>query len=53
MNSRALAKSRPRQRTQAFIEGLAQMDDEGVSAISTLQDIGFQEVRLGIRPCAW
>jgi len=41
-----LFKSDPAAAFQAFIEGLAQMDDEGVSAISTLQDIGFKEVRL-------
>ncbi len=31
---------------QAFIEGLAQMDDEGMSAIAVLNDIGIAEVRL-------
>ena len=31
---------------QAFIEGLARMDDEGMSAIATLQEIGIVEVRL-------
>ena len=41
-----LFKSDPAAAFQAFIEGLAKMDDEGVSAISTLQDIGFKEVRL-------
>ena len=41
-----LFKSDPAAAFQAFIEGLARMDDEGVSAISTLQDIGFKEVRL-------
>jgi TP901 family phage tail tape measure protein len=41
-----LFKSDPAAAFQAFIGGLAKMDDEGVSAISTLQDIGFKEVRL-------
>jgi len=31
---------------QAFIEGLAQMDDEGMSAIAVLNEIGISEVRL-------
>ena len=31
---------------QAFIEGLAQMDEEGMSAIATLNEIGIAEVRL-------
>ena len=31
---------------QAFIEGLARMDEEGMSAIATLNDIGIAEVRL-------
>lgn len=30
----------------AFTKGIAQMDDEGISAIATLQDLGFKEVRL-------
>lgn len=30
----------------AFTKGLAQMDEEGISAIATLQDLGFKEVRL-------
>lgn len=30
----------------AFTKGIAQMDDEGISAIATLQDLGFNEVRL-------
>ena len=41
-----LFKSDPAAAFEAFIAGLAKMDDEGVSAISTLQDIGFKEVRL-------
>ena len=31
---------------QAFIVGLSQMDDAGMSAIATLQEIGINEVRL-------
>lgn len=31
---------------QSFIEGLAQMDDEGMSAIAVLDEIGISEVRL-------
>ncbi len=31
---------------QAFIEGLARMDEEGMSAIATLNEIGIVEVRL-------
>ncbi len=31
---------------QSFIEGLAQMDDEGMSAIAVLEEIGISEVRL-------
>ena len=31
---------------QAFIVGLSQMDEHGMSAIATLQDIGIAEVRL-------
>lgn len=30
----------------SFVEGLSQMDDEGVSAITTLQEMGISEVRL-------
>lgn len=30
----------------SFTKGIAQMDDEGISAIATLQDLGFKEVRL-------
>lgn len=30
----------------AFTKGIAQMDDEGISAIATLQELGFKEVRL-------
>ena len=31
---------------QKFIEGLAQMDDEGISAIAVLEEIGISEIRL-------
>jgi len=31
---------------QAFIEGLARMDEEGMSAIATLNEIGIAEIRL-------
>lgn len=31
---------------QAFIVGLAQLDDEGISAIKVLNDIGISEIRL-------
>lgn len=31
---------------QRFIEGLARMDDEGMSAIAVLEEIGIKEVRL-------
>ena len=31
---------------QAFIDGLAQIDDEGASAIATLNEIGISEIRL-------
>ena len=31
---------------QSFIEGLARMDDEGISAIAVLQEIGIAEIRL-------
>ena len=31
---------------QKFIEGLAQMDDEGISAIAVLEGIGISEIRL-------
>ena len=31
---------------QTFIERLAQMDEEGISAIAVLNDIGIAEVRL-------
>ena len=36
----------PVQAFQKFIEGLAKMDDEGISAVKTLNDIGIKEIRL-------
>lgn len=41
-----LWKSDPAGAFQAFIVGLSKMDEEGVSAIATLQDIGLSEIRL-------
>lgn len=43
---KTLWDSDPAAAFQAFIEGLAQMDDEGESAIAVLQEIGITEVRL-------
>ena len=43
---KALWDADPAGAFQAFIEGLAQMDDEGMSAIATLNEIGIVEVRL-------
>ncbi len=43
---RALWKSNPADAFIAFISGLAQMDDEGISAVATLNDIGISEIRL-------
>lgn len=43
---RALWNADPAAAFQAFIVGLAQMDEQGMSAIATLQDIGIAEVRL-------
>ena len=43
---KALWDADPAGAFQAFIEGLARMDDEGMSAIATLQEIGIIEVRL-------
>ncbi len=43
---KALWDADPAGAFQAFIEGLAKMDDEGMSAIATLQEIGIIEVRL-------
>ena len=42
----ALWKSNPADAFIAFISGLAQMDDEGISAVATLNDIGISEIRL-------
>ena len=41
-----LWQSDPAAAFQAFIIGLAQLDDEGISAISVLNDIGISEIRL-------
>ena len=41
-----LWKSDPSAAIQAFIVGLSKMDEQGVSAIATLQEMGFNEVRL-------
>ena len=43
---KSLWDSDPAAAFQAFIEGLAKMDEEGESAIATLNDIGISEVRL-------
>ena len=43
---KSLWDSDPAAAFQAFIVGLSQMDEEGMSAIATLQDIGIAEVRL-------
>ena len=43
---KTLWDSDPASAFQAFIAGLAQMDEKGMSAIATLQDIGISEVRL-------
>lgn len=43
---KALWDSNPAAAFQAFIEGLAQMDEEGESAIVVLNEIGISEVRL-------
>lgn len=43
---KTLWDSNPAGAFQAFIEGLAKMDDEGMSAIATLDEIGIAEVRL-------
>lgn len=43
---KALFESDPAAAFQAFITGLSRMDEEGVSAIATLNDIGIAEVRL-------
>ena len=43
---KSLWDSDPAAAFQAFIVGLSQMDEDGMSAIATLQDIGIAEVRL-------
>ena len=43
---KALWDSNPAEAFQAFISGLSKMDEEGISAIATLQDIGISEIRL-------
>ena len=43
---KSLWDSDPAAAFQAFIVGLSKMDDEGMSAIATLEDIGIAEVRL-------
>ena len=39
-------KQGPADAIQAFIVGLSQMDEEGISAIVTLQEMGLTEIRL-------
>lgn len=41
-----LWKTDPSAAIQAFIVGLSKMDEEGISAIATLDEMGFKEVRL-------
>ena len=43
---KSLFEADPAAAFQAFITGLSRMDEEGVSAIATLNDIGIAEVRL-------
>ena len=43
---KALWNSDPSAAIQAFIVGLSKMDEQGISAIATLQEMGFTEVRL-------
>ena len=43
---KSLFETDPAAAFQAFITGLSRMDEEGVSAIATLNDIGIAEVRL-------
>ena len=43
---KALWDSDPASAFQAFIVGLSKMDEEGASAIATLQEIGINEIRL-------
>jgi len=42
----SLWRSNPADAFQAFIVGLSRMDDEGISAIATLDEIGISEIRL-------
>lgn len=42
----AMWKNNPAEAFQAFIVGLGQMNDEGVGAIATLDEIGITELRL-------
>lgn len=39
-------KSEPAKAVESFIVGLSRMDEEGISAIATLDEMGFSEVRL-------
>ena len=41
-----LWESNPALAFMSFIQGLSELDDEGISAIATLNDMGFKEVRL-------
>jgi TP901 family phage tail tape measure protein len=41
-----LWKSNPADAFMSFIQGLSRLDEEGISAIATLNDMGFKEVRL-------
>lgn len=43
---KSLFETDPAAAFQAFITGLSRMDEEGISAIATLNDIGIAEVRL-------
>jgi len=43
---KAMWKSDPAGAIEAFIVGLSKMDETGISAIATLQEMGFTEVRL-------
>lgn len=39
-------KAEPAKAIESFIVGLSKMDEEGISAIATLEDMGLKEVRL-------
>ena len=43
-------KSDPIDTFQRFISGVAQLDEEGISAIQTLNDMGISEIRLRYPP---